>query len=452
MLKSPLFWKMSTLLGCILLLSIPLMLVRQLIVERADYRSDVVDALESSTSGSQKLAGPLIAIPVTETLTRVEGTKTVEYQTQWVHYWLPETLAVTGNQDVESRRIGIYEGQIWHNNLSVKAHFEPSRIKALRKQTITLGRPFLVVSVSDARGIGEIKSPELNGERLPVEPGPGLDDRGEGIHMSMPLLLPEQKALDIEFTLNLNGSGSFSVVPLGRNSTLQLAGNWPHPGFLGDFLPAKREVSPTGYSAQWQSTWFANNMAKFFVEGRQIEWRQLPAFNVNVTTPADQYQLTDRATKYAVLLITLTFMAFFVFESLTRYRMHPMQYLLVGLSLVMFYLVLLALSEHIGFTASWIAASLLGALINGVYLQAVLNGWRNSLLFVCALLLLDGVMWMLLRSEDSALLLGTGVLLLALSALMFLTRHVDWYALSLPKAKGELPDAGQDDDKFRIWK
>lgn len=95
-------------------------------------------------------------------------------------------------------------------------------------------------------------------------------------------------------------------------------------------------------------------MAKFFVEGRQIEWRQLPAFNVNVTTPADQYQLTDRATKYAVLLITLTFMAFFVFESLTRYRMHPMQYLLVGLSLVMFYLVLLALSEHIGFTASWI--------------------------------------------------------------------------------------------------
>ena len=178
----------------------------------------------------------------------------------------------------------------------------------------------------------------------------------------------------------------------------------------------------------------------------------MPAFNVNVTTPADQYQLTDRATKYAVLLITLTFMAFFVFESLTRYRMHPMQYLLVGLSLVMFYLVLLALSEHIGFTASWIAASLLGALINGVYLQAVLNGWRNSLLFVCALLLLDGVMWMLLRSEDSALLLGTGVLLLALSALMFLTRHVDWYALSLPKAKGELPDAGQDDDKLRIWK
>jgi inner membrane protein len=452
MLKSPLFWKMSTLLGCILLLSIPLMIVRELIVERADYRSDVINALEKSTSGSQKLTGPLIAIPVIETLTRVEGEKTIQYQNQWVHYWLPETLVVTGNQDVESRRVGIYEGQIWHNNLSIKAHFDPSRIRELKKNTITLGRPFLVVSVSDARGIGEIKAPEINSEVLPVEPGSGLGDSGGGIHMPMPLLVPEQKALDIEFTLNLNGSGSFSVVPLGRNSTLQLTSNWPHPGFLGDFLPGKREVSPTGYSAQWQSTWFANNMARFFVDGREIQWRQLPAFNVNVTTPADHYQLTDRATKYAILLISLTFMAFFVFESLTLYRMHPMQYLLVGLSLVMFYLVLLALSEHIGFTLSWVAASLIGALINGVYLHAVLKGWRNSLLFVCALLLLDGVMWMLLRSEDSALLLGTGVLLLALSALMLLTRHVDWYALSLPKIQYKQPDGSNDDDKLRIWK
>lgn len=116
------------------------------------------------------------------------------------------------------------------------------------------------------------------------------------------------------------------------------------------------------------------------MDDREIEWRQLPAFNVNVTTPADRYQLTDRATKYAILLISLTFMAFFVFESLTQCRLHPMQYLLVGLSLVMFYLILLALSEHIGFTPSWIVASLIGALINGVYLNAVLKGWLNSFL------------------------------------------------------------------------
>lgn len=140
-----------------------------------------------------------------------------------------------------------------------------------------------------------------------------------------------------------------------------------------------------------------------------------------------------------------------MFESLTRRPLHPMQYLLVGLSLVLFYLVLLALSEHIGFTAAWLAASLSGAVMNGIYLQAVLRGWRNSLLFVAALLLLDGVMWFLLHSEDSALLLGTGVLALALSVLMFLTRRVDWYALSLPKGTVP-PTPAADDDKLRLWK
>ena len=126
MLKSPLFWKMSTLLGCILLLSIPLMIVRQLIVERADYRSEVIEALESSTSGSQKLVGPLIAIPVTEVLTRIEDKKEVTYQRHWLHYWLPESLAIAGKQNVESRKIGIYEGQIWHNDLGIKAQFDVS--------------------------------------------------------------------------------------------------------------------------------------------------------------------------------------------------------------------------------------------------------------------------------------------------------------------------------------
>ncbi|HBX7748268.1 TPA: cell envelope integrity protein CreD, partial [Klebsiella pneumoniae] len=432
-MKSPLFWKITTLIGCIVLLSLPLMMVRELINERADYRSEVVDAIEQSTSGSQKLAGPLIAIPITETLTRMENQKEVNYQRSWVYYWLPESLAVTGKQTVESRRVGIYSGQVWHNALQIKASFDPLRLAALRKTNIVLGQPRLVVSVGDARGIGAIHAPEVNGNVLSVEPGLGISGDGAGIHMPMPALAEDNKPLEIAFSLDLNGTGEFSLVPLGRNSELQLTSNWPHPGFLGSFLPTQREVSAAGYRAHWQSSWFANDMGSYFKDDMEIPWSRLPAFSADVMSLADQYQLTDRATKYAILLIGLTFMAFFVFESLTRRPLHPMQYLLVGLSLVLFYLVLLALSEHIGFTAAWLAASLSGAVMNGIYLQAVLRGWRNSLLFVAALLLLDGVMWFLLHSEDSALLLGTGVLALALSVLMFLTRRVDWYALSLPK-------------------
>ncbi|TXT96035.1 cell envelope integrity protein CreD [Klebsiella pneumoniae] len=450
-MKSPLFWKITTLIGCIVLLSLPLMMVRELINERADYRSEVVDAIEQSTSGSQKLAGPLIAIPITETLTRMENQKEVNYQRSWVYYWLPESLAVTGKQTVESRRVGIYSGQVWHNALQIKASFDPLRLAALRKTNIVLGQPRLVVSVGDARGIGAIHAPEVNGNVLSVEPGLGISGDGAGIHMPMPALAEDNKPLEIAFSLDLNGTGEFSLVPLGRNSELQLTSNWPHPGFLGSFLPTQREVSAAGYRAHWQSSWFANDMGSYFKDDMEIPWSRLPAFSADVMSLADQYQLTDRATKYAILLIGLTFMAFFVFESLTRRPLHPMQYLLVGLSLVLFYLVLLALSEHIGFTAAWLAASLSGAVMNGIYLQAVLRGWRNSLLFVAALLLLDGVMWFLLHSEDSALLLGTGVLALALSVLMFLTRRVDWYALSLPKGTVPLTPAA-DDDKLRLWK
>lgn len=227
-----------------------------------------------------------------------------------MYYWLPESLAVTGKQTVESRRVGIYSGRVWHNALQIKASFDPLRLAALRKTNIVLGQPRLVVSVGDARGIGAIHAPEVNGNVLSVEPGLGISGDGAGIHMPMPALAEDNKPLEIAFSLDLNGTGEFSLVPLGRNSELQLTSNWPHPGFLGSFLPTQREVSAAGYRAHWQSSWFANDMGSYFKDDMEIPWSRLPAFSADVMSLADQYQLTDRATKYAILLIGLTFMAF----------------------------------------------------------------------------------------------------------------------------------------------
>ncbi|HEB0854323.1 cell envelope integrity protein CreD [Citrobacter werkmanii] len=448
MLKSPLFWKIVTLSGAMLLLLIPLTMVRQIIVERSDYRSAVEDAIRQSTSGPQKMVGPLIAIPVTEVYTELEDDKKVQRKRSFIHFWLPESLMVEANQDVEARRIGIYEGQVWHNGMSVRAEFNAERLSELNHPNVTVGKPFIVVGVGDARGIGVVNAPQVNGVSLTVEPGTGLNGRAQGIHIPLPDADWVEKDLSLALSLNLSGTGDFSVVPVGRSSEMTLTSNWPHPNFLGDFLPAKREVSESGFKAQWQSSWFANNLGERF-EGEKIGWQGMPAFSVAVATPADQYQLTDRATKYASLLIVLTFMSFFVLECMSNLRLHPMQYLLVGLSLVMFYLLLLALSEHIGFKAAWIIASMVGALMNGVYLQAILQGWRNSILFTVALLSLDGVMWVLLRSQDSALLLGTGVLLLALCGIMFLTRHLDWHSLAQPKPK-DVQTA--ENDGLRLWK
>lgn len=446
---SPLALKITTLIGAVLLLLIPLMVVRGLIVERADYRSEVEEAIRQSSSGPQRLAGPLIAIPVTEVYTVLENDKEVSHKRTFTHFWLPESLMVEGSQNVEPRKVGIYEGQVWQADLNVKAEFDTARLEALHHDNITLDKPFMVMVVGDTRGIGAVSAPALDGKPLKIEPGTGIAGETQGLHAPLPDFPFTPKKFSVDFSFALSGTGSLAVVPLGRSSELTLNGNWPHPSFFGEFLPVKREVSPTGFQAHWQSSWFANNMGERFNEADNISSPALPAFNVAVATPADRYQLTDRATKYAVLLIALTFMAFFVFETLTGRRMHPMQYLLVGMSLVMFYLLLLALAEHIGFTAAWISASLVGALMNGVYLQAVLKSWRNSALFTLALLLLDGVMWGLLRSEESSLLLGTGVLLFALCGVMYLTRNLDWYSLGQQKAASRLRTQS---DALRIWK
>jgi len=449
-MKSPLFWKVTTLLGCILLLLVPLFMVGNLISERESYRNEVENTLRQSTSGPQQLVGPLVAIPVTETYFKAEDGKQVEYKKRYMHFILPESLQVNGNQHVETRSIGIYDGQIWNTELKINARFTLEELDQLKGETMTLGQPFIVVGVGDSRGIGAVSVSKINGETLSIEPGAGVYGSLSGIHIPLSNKALEAKSFPLEMSLNLTGTGSFAVVPVGRNSAMTLNSNWPHPGFMGNYLPVKHQISDSGFQANWQSSWFANNLGGWFNDNEVPEWRAIPAFSVTVATPADQYQLTDRAIKYAILLIALTFMAFFVFETLTGLRLHPMQYLLVGLSLVLFYLVLLAMSEHVGFTPAWIIASLVGAAMNGVYLQAVLKSWKRSGIFVLALLGLDVVMWFLLRSEDSALLLGSAVLALALFAVMYLTRHFDWYSLSQPKRPQ--PPAEVDKETMRLWK
>ncbi|POP41377.1 cell envelope integrity protein CreD [Superficieibacter electus] len=457
MLKSPIFIKILTLSGCMLLLLVPLMLLHSVIVERANYRDDVEATLRQSTSGPQKMVGPLIAIPVTEIYTvmrpRDDGTgEQVQEKRTTLHYWLPESLMVEGNQDVETRQIGIYDGNVWHGDFSLKAEFDPARLKDIVNSGTIAGEPFIVLSVGDARGIGRVEPARVNGEQFNAEPGPGMliENNEQGIHIPLPATVMSEKSLSVELAVNLSGSGTLAMVPVGRNSEFSLIGNWPHPGFSGDYLPAKREITASGFQAHWQSSWFANNLDSRFLRSSDERWTSLPAFSVNIATPSDQYQLTDRATKYAILLIGLTFMAFFVFETLTALRLHPVQYLLVGLSLVMFYLILLALSEHIGFTLAWICASLASATLNAFYLHAVLRGWRNSVLFTGGLLALDGIMWQLLRSEENALLLGSGVLFIALSAIMLLTKNVDWHSVYGRRKKTVQPEMA--DDELRLWK
>ncbi|PLV62923.1 cell envelope integrity protein CreD [Erwinia sp. B116] len=450
MIKSALFWKVLTLAGCLLLLLVPLSQLNSLIAERSAWRDTVADKLSQSTSGPQRLLGPLIVVPYSITRLVSDGEKTQPQRLDYLRYYLPEELKIVGDQQVEPRTIGIYQGQVWRSGLTVNARFDRSRLSDLQKPEIVIGEPRVVLVVGDSRGISAVSALETGGQPIDFQPGSELDGNGEGLHAVLPPALLQQPTLQLSFTLKLQGTQQLQVVPLGKNSRFDLKSNWPHPGFTGGFLPERREVSAQGFSASWQSSWFANNLNSRFHDDARIQAQLLPAFSATVVNPVDQYQLTQRAVKYAILLIGLTFMTFFLFETLSALRVHPMQYLLVGLSLVMFFLVLLALSEHIGFNLAWLAASLTCAAVNGFYLQAILGG-RRALLFTGGLLLLDAVLWQLLQSEDSALLLGTGVLMVALATVMGLTRKIDWYALRQPAAE-PLAEEDQEEGRFRLWK
>ncbi|AKF36901.1 cell envelope integrity protein CreD [Yersinia enterocolitica] len=473
MFKSVLFWKIAALLGLILLMMIPKEMLLNVINERSGYRQSVVDKVSDSTSRAQKILGPLIVVPYSEWIeTEVDGKKQGQRVSRH-RYLLPEVMTVTGAPDVEVRQLGIYQAQVYQGELYFHGQFESSSLDDLDREGVTIGMPSLVLALSDSRGIQQISPLSLGNAKINFEPGAFLGRTAQGVHAPLTIEQVRQGKFDVNFKLTLAGTNSLSVVPVGRSSELTLQSNWPHPNFVGEFLPLQRKVDEKGFRAHWSSNWLANSMnINFAGDNVRFDFDQLPAFTTSLIEPVDHYQLTERAIKYAILFIGLTFFSFFLFESLTSLRVHPIQYLLVGAALVLFYLMLLAFSEHLGFTLAYIIASLSCSMLIAIYLSAVLGGWLRGALFASGLLLLYGVLFGLLQSEDNALLLGAGLLFIILATVMLLTRRLDWYQVASPqrltgqksaestdserKAEEISSDAatagGGAQDSFRLWK
>lgn len=462
MFKSVLFWKITTLLGLMILMMIPVGQLMDVVQERSGYRQSVVGQVSESTSRAQRIVGPLIVIPYTLREEKKNEKGEVEVQvSRHQRYVLPESLVVNGKPNVEIRKLGIYQTQVYQGPMEFQVVFGQPDVEDLQHSNVTVGQPFLLVSLSDSRGIKSI-SP-LNGtqQQSKFEPGTMVGELSQGIHAPLALASLLQDGLTADFTLTLAGTSSLSLVPLGRSSELVLNSNWPHPNFLGNFLPDERKVTEKGFTARWRSTWFANNInSAFQYDDNMVGEEKLPTFTTSLIEPVDHYQLTERAVKYAVLFLGLTFMSFFLFETLTGLRVHPIQYLLVGAALVLFYLILLAFSEHLGFNVAYLLASVACSGLIGFYLSAVLRGKLRGMLFAASLLLLYGVLYMLLQSEDNALVLGSVLLFGVLAGIMLLTRKLDWYQVADParlKADASAPEAevtaaSNGENRFRLWK
>ncbi|MGN5113389.1 cell envelope integrity protein CreD [Aeromonas jandaei] len=430
MVKQIFTHKIFLLLLLSLLLMVPVQSIMELNRERQIYRNQAIQSIMASSSGPQRLMGPVIVQPYTRSVTVEQDGKRFVRQEQTYRYLLPEQLDVQATMEVTPRKLGIYQAQVYQTRLSLSgrlptaAQLQESAPLAGDDELVA-GKPYLSLVLSDARGINSVPELQLGKQRTPFAPGARLGSTLAGIHAPLDSLPQQDGTFHLE--LNLQGMNELEVVPLGRESKLQLAGNWPHPNFIGDFLPASRSLNQEGFSASWQTSWFATDMESRFNRAMNGGEGELPTFSVSLVQPVDHYQLNERAAKYALLFIGLTFLSFFMFELLKGLRVHPIQYALVGMGLAIFYLVLLALTEHLGFGWAYLVAALASVLLNGFYLSHVLGGPKQGIGFAALLGLVYAILYSLLQAEEIALLLGALLLFATLALIMLLTRKLDWY-------------------------
>jgi inner membrane protein len=258
--------------------------------------------------------------------------------------------------------------------------------------------------------------------------------------MHVPLALDELPApgasLPFGFSLYLAGTERQRFVPVGANNLVTMESNWAHPQFGGNFLPEARTIGADGFRASWRISSMASSAQQQLAsldgagaEAAALVRRQLESFDIGFLEPVNVYAQADRATKYGLLFVALTFAAFFVFEVLKRLPIHPIQYLLVGLALILFFLLLVSLSEHLDFLLSYLIASLACIALITFYLSAVLRSRARAASFGAGLLVLYSALYGLLSSESNALVLGSLLLFTALGAVMIATRKVDWYGI-----------------------
>ncbi len=428
----------------ILLLLIPLGMVGSLVREREQRGQQVAEEVAASWGYRQVLAGPVLTVPY-RWYTKDEKGKVTTWGS--IAHVLPDTLKVDGRIFPERRRRGIFEAAVYRADLPVSGTFRhPSFAEwNVAPQHVVWDDAYLSVGVPDLRGIRSGVGITWGDRQLQFEPGgaeAGLWD--SGLRVELPDLKSGRSGdvYAFSFNLGINGSRQLQFLPFGKQTTVALHSTWSSPSFSGAFLPVDRRITGTGFDARWVVSWFGRSYPQ---QWRHDEADSLApknsldasAFGVDLLLPVDAYQKTERSVKYGMLFLLLTFLTFFLYEVFNPFSLHPVQYLLVGAALCLFYLLLLSISEHSPFGFAYLVAAAATVLLIGGYSVAILRGALRALLMTVVLGVLYGYLYVLLQLEDYALLLGSIGLFLILALVMYLTRRIDW---SAPRRRGDRMD------------
>ncbi|AQG81030.1 cell envelope integrity protein CreD [Spirosoma montaniterrae] len=417
----------------VLVLLVPTSMVQSLITEREQTRTDAVKEVSDKWGNAQIIAGPVLSVPFTVIEKDEKGRTTT--RTDYAHA-LPDDLQITGSIQPEQRNRGIYSVMLYNTRLTVRATLKRPLAERLGidERALQWDKAIISLGVTDMKGIKDTIRMQVNGKSLVVEPGIPTNDV---LRSGVSALLPAD-ATDIRFTcdLNLNGSTELSFQPFGKQTTVALTSPWATPSFSGAYLPDERDVKADGFRASWKVLQYNRNFAQQGVgpfmdavtaNGQPQLATDNTAFGVKLLLPVDEYQKTTRSAKYAIMFILITFSAFFFVEILNRQRIHPIQYLLVGFAICLFYVLLLAISEHLTFNLAYLICSVVVLALISFYVRYVFQNARLTGLFTAVLALLYGFFYSLLQLEDYSLLLGSVGLLLILGTIMYLTRNVNWY-------------------------
>lgn len=415
-----------------LVLLIPLGMIKGVIFDRQNNESVTALDIRNSWGGDQVLTGPILRLPFEVENKTVYGRP---YADEKVVHLLAEELLVTADVAAEVRYRGIHKVPVFSAEIAINGRIDLGALDTLgiSAQQVNWSGAELFLGVSDPMAIGKIPVLTVNGTDV------NFSASGEGIaglasHLSAPVgrrLHDAERGSDLVFdiAIALNGSGSLQFLPLAENSAVKMSADWASPSFTGRQLPAARNVREDGFEAAWHATSLGRKLPAIWIdhhEGQATVGDD--AFGARFMQPVGLYQLIERATKYAVLVVGLTFVTYFLIEVVAKLRLHPLQYLLVGLANTLFYLLLLSLSEHVGFDIAYVASALASVTLISGYSAAILARRARTVMMAAVLTCLYTFLYLTLKAESFALLAGSVGLWIVLAVVMYLTRGINWYA------------------------
>jgi inner membrane protein len=431
-------WKMIAIGSLTLLLLIPLFLVSGIVGERESLSRSVDWDIARTWGEEQTIIGPLLAIPYVETVQKRNDKGVL--QTENIAgrmYLLPKTLQADIQLNPEIRYRGIYQTLLYTSNIQAEGAYDLTQLKPLEtaNRRILWEEAFIALHIPHLQGIRSQPEMTLSGAKQEFFPGVHQAHfLNSGLHAPVKLataLDPEKaKNLPFRLSLSLNGSGSFSIAPVGEQNTFNMNSPWPTPSFIGHGLPDTRTITEEGFSASWEIPYFSRNYDQTFLESNNpLNNIQASTVGTSLLIPVDFYKQSQRAVKYGILFIVLTFATFFLFEVLCRQPVHPFQYLMVGCALVLFFLLLISLSEVIQFAWAYVVASVAIVMTITLYSKTMLGRISRSAPLVLGALLaaLYGYLYILLQLEDLSLLFGSIGLFVVLAVIMYVTRNINWY-------------------------